>query len=198
MTSREPGDALLAEELLFSPCGLVLEKIPEQAGISKTPDFHILSWRGLSGYCELKSPTGDDWLDRKLAKAPPGQIVGGARHDPTFNRIGRHIRKAAEQFDAVNSARQLPNVLVFVNHDDMSAPSDLYETITGCFPASDGSHLLTMPQTANWVSRHAARIDLCIWINARKCAVEKLLFIKAQPDHTDAIKELFRAVREAA
>lgn len=198
MTTREVGDALLAEELLFSPCGLVLQKIPEQAGISKTPDFHILSWRGLSGYCELKSPVGDDWLDRKLANAQPGVIVGGARPDSSFNRIGRHIRNAAEQFDAVNSARQLPNVLVFVNHDDMSVPSDLYETITGCFPASDGSRVLTMLHRANWVSRRAARIDLCVWINARKRAIKNLLFIKAQPDHTGGLKELFRAVREAA
>lgn len=198
MTIHEPGDVLLVEELLFSPCGLVLEKIPEQAGISKTPDFQILSWRGLSAYCELKSPTGDDWLDRELANAQPGQIVGGARHDPTFNRIGRHIRNAAEQFDAVNPSRQFPNVLVFVNHDHMSVPSDLFETITGRFPASDGSRDLTMPHTANWVSKHTARIDLCIWIDARKRAVENPLFIKALPDHAAALKELFRAVREAA
>jgi hypothetical protein len=74
----------------------------------------------------------------------------------TFNRIGRHVRNAAEQFDAVNPARQLPNVLVFVNHNEMSARSDLYETVTGRFPASDGSRDLTMPHTANWISRHAA------------------------------------------
>ena len=71
----------------------------------------MVSWRGLAGYCEVKSPR-DDWLDEQLERAPPGMIVGGGRPDPTFNRIARNIVKAVKQFDAVNPDHSLSNVPV--------------------------------------------------------------------------------------
>jgi hypothetical protein len=32
-------------------------------------------------------------LDQELGKVPPGTLAGGARPDPTFNRISNHIHK---------------------------------------------------------------------------------------------------------
>ena len=64
----------------------------------------------------MKSSKGDDWLDKKLEHAEPGEIVAGVRPDATFNRIDKHIRNAAMQLDAVNPKRDVPNVLVFVNN----------------------------------------------------------------------------------
>ncbi|MGA7323141.1 MAG: hypothetical protein WBX25_01340, partial [Rhodomicrobium sp.] len=84
----------------------------------------------LTAYCELKSPR-DDWLDDQLTQAPPGNIVGGSRKDPTFNRLARRVEKAVGQFDRVNTAHELPNILVFVNHDPASHINDLRETSTG-------------------------------------------------------------------
>lgn len=40
----------LIEDLISSPCGLMFDKIPEQPGKQKTPDFRVISWRGLSAY----------------------------------------------------------------------------------------------------------------------------------------------------
>jgi hypothetical protein len=50
----------------------------------------------LVGFCEVKSPR-DDWLDEQLEGAQAFEIRGGIRKDPTFNRIGRQIEKAASQ-----------------------------------------------------------------------------------------------------
>src|SRR5262249_31410695 len=61
-------------------------------------DTHLLG-DTLKAFCEVKSPR-DDWLDDQIEAASPGQIAGGARSDPTFNRIARHVDKAASQFDA--------------------------------------------------------------------------------------------------
>jgi hypothetical protein len=98
--------------------------------VSKTPDFRIYRGNRHVGFCEVKSPR-DDWLDDQLARAEPFQLVGGSRNDPAFNRISSHIAKAAEQFDAVNPDRTLPNILVFINWADANSFNDLYETLRG-------------------------------------------------------------------
>jgi hypothetical protein len=134
--TNEEKDLALVQELVGGPAGFSLERI-EAVPQERRPDFRMVSWRGLVGYCEVKSPR-DDWLDEQLELAPSGTIVGGARPDPTFNRIARHIEKAVTQFDTVNPDRSLPNVLVFVNHDDHASFNDLYETVTGYARAQSG------------------------------------------------------------
>ena len=160
----EVDDQKLAEELVFIPHGLTLLKVPRSAG--RTPDFQVLQSGVLVAYCELKSPR-DEWLDDQLDKALPGVIVGGCRNDPTFNRIGRLAQKAADQFRAVNGTRSMPNILVFVNHDNASGFGDLIETFTGVFHAANGNRYVTMPQTASLLERAKSQIDLCIWIDGK-------------------------------
>src|SRR2546423_1452462 len=113
--TNEEQDLALVEELVSGPAGFILDRI---AAIPQEPrpDFRMLSWRGLAGYFEVKSPR-DDWLDDQLLAAPPGTIVGGASEDPRFNRVARHVLKAVKQFRTVNPDHGHPNVLVFVNHD---------------------------------------------------------------------------------
>ena len=130
--TNEEKDLALVQELLAGPAGIMLERI-EATSEGARPDFRLVSWRGFAGFCEVKSPR-DDWLDEQLEQAPPLTVVGGARSDPTFNRIARNIEKAVRQFDAVNPDHGVPNVLVLVNHDDNSGFADLCETLTGQFP----------------------------------------------------------------
>ena len=108
--TNEEKDLALVQELLAGPAGIMLERI-EATSEGPRPDFRLVSWRGFAGFCEVKSPR-DDWLDEQLEQAPPLTVVGGARSDPTFNRIARNIEKAVRQFDAVNPDHGVPNVLV--------------------------------------------------------------------------------------
>jgi len=160
----EADDQELTEELVFNPLGLTLLKVPQGAG--RTPDFQVIHNGMPVAYCELKSPR-DECLDKLLDLARPCQIVGGGRNDPTFNRIGRLAQKAANQFRAVNAMRSMPNILVFVNHDDASVFGDLIETFTGMFHAADGTLHATMPQTASRLERVKSQIDLCVWIDGK-------------------------------
>lgn len=194
MTRRpnEGPDLKLVEELLFAPCRLDLHRFTHAETVAgRTPDFRVTRDGQLVAYCEVKSPR-DDWLDNLLSSAPPGQIVGGGRNDPTFNRVARHIEKAATQFDAVNSARAVPNILVFVNHADTGHYGDLVETVTGLFHAASGERYVTMAHISE--GRLAApkyRIDLYVWFDVRSRRVQGYLFNEAFPDNVRRVCELF-------
>lgn len=169
----EDDDLNLAEKLIFNPNGLTVVKIPRGAG--KSADLQVLKNGVLVAYCELKSPR-DEWLDKLLDMAKPCQIVGGGRNDPAFNRIGRLAQKAAEQFSAINATRSIPNILVFVNHDDASGFGDLIETFTGMFHAADGSRHVTMLQVASRLEHAKKHIDLCVWIDGKTSMIQGLSF----------------------
>jgi hypothetical protein len=153
----------------------------------KTPDFRIVSGDKVIAYCEVKSPR-DEWLDDQLDSAAPGEIVGGSRSDPVFNRLGRIVRNAAEQFDAVNADRAVPNILVVVNHDPMSDWDDLRETLTGNFHAEDGSRYSTMKRVSEGEIREAKRrIDLYVWMDAKSGKVGRYLFSDVDATHVASL-----------
>jgi hypothetical protein len=172
----------------FGERGLRLERFAKaetRAGI-KTPDVRIVVGDRLVAYCEVKSPR-DEWLDDQFDSALPGEIVGGCRPDPIFNRLGRIVRRAAEQFDAVNSDRALPNILVVVSHDEKSGPADLQETLTGNFHAEDGSRHPTMKRVSEGEIRELKRrIDLYIWIDG-KSGKAHYFFSEADPAHVTSL-----------
>ncbi len=135
----------------------------------KTPDFRVFSGSDLQLYCEVKSPEEDTWLDDKLDHAIPGEIVGGLRNDPIFNRLTAHIHKARQQFDAVNPNEAVPNVLAFYNQDKYSGYLDLLAVTTGNFFSEDGS---VFPIYKNYsegrVKKDIERIHLYIWLDQHK------------------------------
>jgi hypothetical protein len=53
------------------------------------------------------------------------------RRDPAALNLANHISKAAEQFDAVNPDRKVPNILVLVSHARLRGPPDLHMAIAG-------------------------------------------------------------------
>lgn len=169
----EDNDLKLAEKLVFSPNGLDLLKIPRGSGHSA--DLQILQNGVLVAYCELKS-LRDEWLEKLLGVAKPCQIVGGAREDPVFKKIRKHANKASKQFEALNPKRSVPNVLVFVNHDDVSKFNDLRETFTGLFHETDGSRHATMLDTEVSLERAKSQIDLCVWIDGKSSKVQGYFF----------------------
>jgi hypothetical protein len=184
----EDIDVQLIEELLFTPRGLQLQRFTQTETLAgKTPDFRVFQLGNLVAFCEAKSPR-DDWLDDQLDVAAPMQLVGGLRNDPTFNRIARHVEKAASQFDAVNPGRMLPNILVFVNHDKASSYSDLRETLTGMFHAEGGERFPTMTHISEGrLGEIKRRIDLYTWIDARTKRIQGHVFGEGLPEHVKAI-----------
>jgi hypothetical protein len=135
----------------------------------KTPDFRVFNGSDLELYCEVKSPEEDTWLDDQIDTAMPGEIVGGLRNDPIFNRLTDHIHKARKQFDAANPAESFPNVLAFYNQDKNSGFLDLLAVTTGNFFSEDGS---VFPIYKNYSEGRAKKdiekIHLFIWLDKHK------------------------------
>lgn len=187
----EDIDLALIQELMFTARGLQLTRFSQAETLAgKTPDFRVSQAGKLVAFCEAKSPR-DDWLDDQLDTAEPLELVGGLRNDPIFNRIARHVKKAAAQFDAVNEARTLPNILVFVNHDRASNYNDLRETLTGMFHAAGGERFPTMTHISEGRLRMTKyRIDLYAWIDAQTHRVQGYVFCEASPDYRKALCNL--------
>jgi hypothetical protein len=195
----ETADIDLTDELLFRPRGLVLQQFsPEEIGRGKTPDRRVFRGGQLVAFTEIKSPR-DDWLDEQLRAAPPGTLVGGARPDPTFNRIARQVQKAARQFKAVNLSREEPNILVLVNHDIAARYSDLHETLTGEFHANTGERFSSMKRISDGsIANARMEIDLYVWINSRDRRIEGYVFNEgARPDQIAELCEIFDLERSA-
>jgi hypothetical protein len=73
--------------------------------------------------------------------------------------------KAVKQFDAVNPDHSVPNVVVFVNHDDNSGYRDLSETLTGHIRADSGEVYVTMAHIFDRILGDKRKhIDLYVWI----------------------------------
>jgi hypothetical protein len=68
--TTEEVDLALGQELVARPAGFSLERI-EATPQEQRPDFKMVSWRGLVGYCEVKSPRDDcstsSWSRHRLA-----------------------------------------------------------------------------------------------------------------------------------
>jgi len=140
-----------------------------EIGQGKTPDFRIFRSGELVAYCEAKHVQHDDWLDEKLKTAKSGELVGGPRHDPIFNRLVGHIHKAYKQFTAVNPHRQYPNILVFVNSDKQSDNRDLVAVMTGnAYIEGGGQEPIYKAYSEGRIRKEKFAIDLYLWFDESK------------------------------
>ena len=132
-------DEKLVADFLASK-GLRAKKFSkEEMTHSKTPDFRVFNGQDFAFYCEVKSLSRDDWLDRLIEPLGPGVVVGRGINDPThYNRVSNNIHEAVKQFDAVNQDLVNPNVLVLVNHDKASSIQDLWSVYEGGLITEDG------------------------------------------------------------
>ena len=188
----EVADLDTVRRLLFAEHMIIpvrFTKAEIRAG--STPDFKMTLAGRLVGFCELKSPR-DDCLDKQLEDAPAFEIRGSVRKDPIFNRIGRQIEKAASQFDAVNPNHELPNVLVFLNHDDASYFNDLEETLTGEFRSTKGERITTVKNVSEGKLKAVRdRVDLFIWIDCKTDEIHLWLFNPTNMSHVRTLCSLF-------
>lgn len=138
----------------------------EEMRRGKTPDLSVFNGDTFVFYCESKHVQHDDWLDNQLAHAPPMTLVGGVRRDPIYNRLSTHVHTAAKQFEAVNSSREYPNVLVFTSSDRHCKVGDLVSVLTGNFYAESGLIEPMFKQYSDGRIREEKHtIDLYVWHN---------------------------------
>ena len=108
----------------------------------------------------------DHWLDKLLEGAPPGQIVGGGRSDPIFNRLTTDIHSAVKQVEAVNPDQKWPNVLALVNHDNMCGFDDLIGTLTGnLYTNSGNAHPIYKQFSEGRIKDERGKIHLFLWLD---------------------------------
>jgi hypothetical protein len=192
----EDGDIALVEELVFSPCGLMLERIAQ--GGTKTPDGWILKYNQRRALCEIKSPRDDelmDALDEARESDAEAPIVGARlirQGNLAARRLAGRVKDAVSQFNAVNWEHTFPNVLIFVNHAAGWHAGDLEEALTGYFHARDGTKLETERKTAAQIGDARRKIiDLYIWINRREQRIRAWLRGGVLDEHDATITDLF-------
>ena len=164
-----PNSETVVEQFL-AKYELAIERFSKsERNTGKTPDYKVLRDNQLQFFCEVKNCEKDRWLDDLLQQAEPGELVGGLRNDPVFNRITAHIHKARKQFDAVNPNEDVPNVLAFHNEDEHAGFLDPLAVTTGNFFSEDGS---VQPIYKNFsegrVKTDIERIHLFIWLDEQK------------------------------
>jgi len=166
----------------FEDRGFTAERFSKnETRAGKTPDFRIFRSGELLFYCEVKSSPKDKWLNEKLNGAASGELVGGARNDPIFNRLTTDIHEAVKQFDAVNKNQKFPNILALVNHDNMCGFNDLLGILTGNFYADDGTaHPIYRQFSHGRIKDEKARVHMFIWLDDHR--PDRLLF--SQTDET--------------
>lgn len=164
--------------------GFICERFSKQEmRTGKTTDFRVFLNGEFVFYCEVKSIREDRWLDQLLEDAGPGQLVGGARNDPIFNRLTADIHDAVKQFDAVNPDQKFPNVLALVNHDDMCRFNDaLLGILTGNFYANNGTvHPIYRQFSQGRIKGEKRKVHLFIWLDDHK--PDRLLFSHTHDQH---------------
>lgn len=173
--------------------GFQIKKIPKEIRKkSKTPDFRVFKEDKFVFFCEVKTINQDTWLEKLIMKAPPGRLVGGSRNDPRFNRISNKIYEASQQFEAINPDSEYPNVLIFVNHDDLCGIRDLHSVTTGQFFAEGGTlHSIYTKYSEGRIKEEKFKIHIYIWLDDFKDNGEFYYFNIADKKHLENLCSLF-------
>lgn len=132
----------------------------------KTPDFFLKRGGEEVALCEVKSFQRDAWLEEQLKDSAPGELVGGLRPDPIFNRISNAVHTAVRQFDSVNPDHRLLNFLFLVNHDRGAKSEDLDRVLTGYENPRRGIFDSTCVQFSEGrIREEKYKIDLYVWFD---------------------------------
>ncbi|MFJ8513804.1 hypothetical protein [Lysinibacillus xylanilyticus] len=173
------GETLVSDYL--SQLGLKPIKINE--GDEQTPDFEVNNMNDeLFFFVEEKTIDSDTFLD----DVEPGIIIDG--NDPSENALETKFRKAVKQFKSVNPDHSKPNVLAFVNLNDMVNINDLFISLTGKGITEDGK-VIPLRRVGR-VKNDIEHVDLCLWFE--KEGLRDLLWVSGNEEHTKLLKNVFR------
>jgi hypothetical protein len=159
----------------------------------RTPDFRVFAKGSLAFYCEVKTAQEDEWLDKQLAAAPPLTLVGGARPDPTYNRIENYVHTAVGQLDVVNPLMDYPNVLAIVNGDDAAGFTDLIQVLTGNAYCDSGEVIpMFREYSEGRIREEKLRVHLYLWFDKWKARRPQMFFPEIHPSHHSTLCHHFR------
>ncbi len=181
--AKSDGEARVSAYL--SDAGFRVERFKKaELRKGRTPDFRVFARDALVFYCEVKTAQEDEWLDKQLAAAPPLTLVGGARPDPTYNRIENYVHNAVGQLDAVNPVMDYPNVLAIVNGDDAAGFTDLIQVLTGNAYCDSGEVIpIFFEYSEGRIREEKLRVHLYLWFNERKEGKPQMFFPEIHPSH---------------
>jgi hypothetical protein len=181
-------DEMKVEQLLRS-LGLTPERFGEDQQLAhgepskgekgKTPDFRVRTMASGLFFCEVVSIVHDE----------------GAQYIP-HNKLADKIHKAVRQFDAVNSARLAPNVVVWICHQVFMAPDSLLIPLMGKVPMGDGTWCTGFERYSEGrIKDEKRRVDAHIWVDAHDKA--HFLFFQ-DPQRPEHMLSLYGCLREFA
>jgi len=162
-----PQDSEEVVRQFLAERGLRAEKIPTAEG--KRPDFEVYQGDTQEFFCEVKELTDADPLEDHFVETAPGiqvaeQFKVGDRSRQY--RIAKCIHTAVKQFDAINPDLTHPNVLAFVNWDDLCPLADLKDLLVGGVDMDSGMRVTFAPAVAHrQIADDRGRIHAFIWIN---------------------------------
>jgi len=132
---------------------------------SKTPDLKLYLQDHLVAFCEVKTFQHEAWLDRALERAAPGELAGGLRRDPIYNRISNAVHTTVRQLETANPQHEHLNFLVLVNRDKGARREDLVSVLTGYWDPLHGIFEETHTAYSEGRIREEKRkIDLYVWM----------------------------------
>jgi len=176
---------------------LCARKIPTTE--EKRPDFEVYRGEDLEFYCEAKELTDADPLEDHFVEQSPGisvaeQFTVGDRSRQY--RIAKCIHTAVKQFDGVNSDLTHPNVLAFVNWDDLCPLAELKDLLVGYSELVNGVRMTWAPAAAHrQIADDRGRIHAFIWINLVPDEKPFHIFYWDRPCRfTDRLKSLLATV----
>jgi hypothetical protein len=159
MVQQHEHDDHLIVQRFFSLKGLIAERILETT--SKTPDFRIRRDGEVVAFCEVKSPQDifTERVNNAINAGKGGVVEIGYGNDYRQARcIERAAQKAVAQFQAMNSAHSVPNILTVVNHDQHADVEDFVQSLTGTL---EGRAI------AQGIQNTIPEIDLYVWIDQK-------------------------------
>ncbi len=175
----EFGENFVSEYLI--QFGLKPIKINE--GDEQTPDFEVNNINDeLLFYVEEKTIDPDSFLDN----AEPGEFLEG--NDSSENALEKKFRKAVKQFESVNENHSKPNVLAFVNLNDMVNMHDLFISLTGTGITEDRK--IIPLRNVGRVKNDIEHIDLCLWFG--KEGFQNFLWVSGNEEYTELLKNSLR------
>lgn len=146
--------------------GLIPERFEkEHTRFSRSPDFKLYKDSRLVAYCEVKTFQHDGWLDKKMEAAKPGELVGGLRQDPIYNRISNAVHTAVKQLESINPDHEFLNFLVLVNRDRSARRRDLVSVLTGYWdPLKERFEETHKHFSEGRIKEEKRKIDLYAWL----------------------------------